>query len=720
MKSLQRTLVFVVLAFGSAVLAYTASEFTKPRTLAEHGDFGKDFFPEFTDPSKASAIRVVTFDEETAVSKDFTVVNKDGWRIKSHNDYPADGKDQLAKAASSVISLKRGSLTTRRPTDHERLGVIDPLDEKNTVLKGRGTRITLFEKGDTTLADFIIGKKVEGSEDKRYVRKADEMSVYVIAMKFDVSTKFADWAETNLLKLNGVDLVKLRASQPKYNDQEELESVEVVELSREKSADPWKLAGIDEAAEDLKTDDINTMVTTLSDLRLVGVRQKPSFKGQPVLNADLKIQLPRELAANPQIKNEFLKAIRDNLQEKGFYFGKDEAGERQIVSRDGELASSTKDGIVYRLTFGSVFSGTDEEIEIGGKEESSQDAKADETSAKKKGAKDKKEPEKKSRYLFVRAEFDEKLLGEPPTEPVKPEPPPGVEAPADLKSDGEAKKEDVKKSETPAKEPTSDTKSEEKKPEAKEVDNKESKTEKSTTDEKADSPQGASGEDKVAASDEGKEDAAKKENGEKEEDEKEDAPAEPKADQTKSEDSAEKKTGNDKAADAKSADEKKEEPKRDLKAEYFDALKRYDAEKGRFNTEVKLREAKIESGKQKVKELNDRFADWYYVISNDSFDKLRLNRASLIKAKEKTLDKSAEGTDEKKGEANPGDTKKPEAKKDDESKDEPKKEDDKPADAKKEAPAKDEPKKDDAKPDAEKKDGDASKSDDDEKSSDLK
>ncbi len=698
MNSLQRTLVFVVAAIVSTGLAYTASEFTKPKKLAEHGEFGKDFFPEFTDPSKASAIRVVTFDDETAVAKDFTVVNKDGWRIKSHNDYPADGKDQLAKAAASVISLKRGSLMTQRTADHERLGVIDPLDEKNTALKGRGSRITLFEKGDTALADFIIGKKVEGSDDKRYVRKADEQKVYVIAMRFDVSTKFADWAETNLLKLNGVDLVKLRASQPKYNDQDELEGVEIVELDREKSADPWKLAGNDEATEELKTEEINTMVTTLSDLRLVGVRPKPAFKGQPVLNADLKIQLPKELAANPQIRNEVVEFVQSNLREKGFFLGKGEGGERQIVSREGELTSSTKDGIVYRLTFGSVFTGTDEEIETGSKEE----PKEGEASKKKVG-KDKADAQKKSRYLFVRAEFDEKLLGEPPTEPVKPEPPPGVEAPADLKSDGDAKKDTDEKKDADKKseKPESDTKPEEKKADEKTSDDKDTKEEKPTADDKTDKPEGAKGDDKVAASEE-----AKAESAVKQDEDKQDAPAETKEDKPKTDDKAEKKAADDKPAETKPAEEKKpeekkEEPKRDLKAEYIDALKRYDAEKGRYNTEVKLRESKIETGKQKVKELNDRFADWYYVISNDSFDKLRLNRASLIKAKEKTLEKTSEEKAETKDDAKPEETKKD---------DKPK-----PTDEKKEEPAKE-----DAKPDAEKKEGDAAKPTDAEKSADSK
>ena len=691
MNSLQRTLGFVVVAGVSVFVAYAASEFTKPVKLAEHEEFGKDFFTDFTDPSKASAIRVVTFDEATAVSKDFTVVNKDGWRIKSHNDYPADGKVQLAKAASSVISLKRGSLVTRRETEYERYGVIDPLDEKNTALKGRGTRITLLTAGDIPLADFIIGKKVEGSEDKRYLRRADEPKVYVVAMKFDVSTKFSDWAETNLLKLNGVDLVKLKASQPKYNDQDEFESVEVVELSRDKSADPWKLAGLDEATEELKVDEIATMVTTLSDLRLVGVRPKPEFKGTPVLGSDLRLRLPAELAANPQIKNEIVNYVKASLHEKGFFLGKGETGETQIVSREGELTSATKDGIVYRLTFGSVFSGTEEEIEAGTKEES---GKSDEAATKKKSSKDKKkEDQKKSRYLFVRAEFDEKLLGEPPVEPVKPEPPPGVEAPADLKSDTDAKKpdadskkEDAKKSDTPAKEPDADDKDEGKK-EDKKPDAKESKTEKPAAEEKSDTPQGAQGDDKVAASDEAKPDAAKKE------DEKKDPPADTKDEKAKPDDKpAEKKSDAEKPTDPQKTDEKKEEPQRDLKAEYFDALKRYDAAKGQFNTAVKVRESQIETGQAKVKELNDRFADWYYVISNDSFDKLRLNRASLLKSKEKAADKEAGDkkddakTDETKTESETkDDAKKDDAKKDEVKKDEVKKEGDaaKPADAEK-------------------------------------
>ena len=35
----------------------------------------------------------------------------------------------------------------------------------------------------------------------------------------------------------------------------------------------------------------------------------------------------------------------------------------------------------------------------------------------------------------------------------------------------------------------------------------------------------------------------------------------------------------------------------------------------------------------KVSELNSRFADWYYVISEDVYKKLRLSRTQLVQTK---------------------------------------------------------------------------------------
>lgn len=607
-QSMTRTLAFVATALISTALAFTSNQLTKPTQLPDGADFDKEFNPEFTDAAKATSMRVVSFDEATASSKMFTVQYDGGWKIPSYHNYPADGKDQLAKAAASVIGLKRGSLVTRRKTEHERYGVIDPLDEDNPATKGRGTRITITEK-ETALADFIVGSKAEGDDDKRYVRKFGEDKVYKVSAKFDVSTKFSDWAETDLLKASGFDMIRLRGSRPKINDQDEYEGDDVVELTKEKSGDPWKLVGLDEATEELKSDDINTMVTTLDDLRLVGVRPRPAFEGRPILNADLKVDLPKELIANPEVRSQVVKMLRADLGEKGFRVGQDESGQTQIVSREGELTAGTKDGVVYKLTFGSVFTGTEQEIETG----TSEDAKA--SSKKKAGAKEKADDLKKSRYLIVRVNFDESLLGNPPVEPTKPTPPPGVEPPADSKEDDDKKDATQKDADAPKK----DTE-------------KKVETEKKDSDDAA----GAKGEDTIATE---KKDDDKKE--EAKDDAKSDKPEEKKPAPEKSDSAKKDDAADDTKPKADPADAKNEEPKpkKDLKAEYFEALKRYDAEKGRFTAETAAFAAKIESGKQKVNDLNERFADWYYVISNDSFDKLRLSRADLIKPKEKPADK---------------------------------------------------------------------------------
>jgi hypothetical protein len=43
---------------------------------------------------------------------------------------------------------------------------------------------------------------------------------------------------------------------------------------------------------------------------------------------------------------------------------------------------------------------------------------------------------------------------------------------------------------------------------------------------------------------------------------------------------------------------------------------------------------KIDAGQKRVRELNGRFADWYYIVSEDEFNKIHLDREKVVKAKE--------------------------------------------------------------------------------------
>ena len=49
--------------------------------------------------------------------------------------------------------------------------------------------------------------------------------------------------------------------------------------------------------------------------------------------------------------------------------------------------------------------------------------------------------------------------------------------------------------------------------------------------------------------------------------------------------------------------------------------------------------------KARVKELNEKLAEWYYIISNDVYEKIRLERADFVKAKEKEEGDAAKPTE---------------------------------------------------------------------------
>ncbi len=90
---------------------------------------------------------------------------------------------------------------------------------------------------------------------------------------------------------------------------------------------------------------------------------------------------------------------------------------------------------------------------------------------------------------------------------------------------------------------------------------------------------------------------------------------------------------------AKKDEPKKEEKKIDLKAE----RERIEKDNKRKQEEY---DDKVAAGKKHVKELNDRFADWYYVISDDVYHKIHLTRADFVKKKEaKDKAKAADGHD---------------------------------------------------------------------------
>ena len=364
---------------GAAALLAVVAVVTAPRnvTPSAFSDVGEAFFPNFQDPNTATTLEVIEFDEATAAAKPFKVMNQNGlWTIPSHHGYPADGKDRLAQTAAGVISIKKEDFRSDNVADHEALGVLDPLDETLTTLRGRGKRVTIKGASDAVLADLIIGKDIEGREGYHFVRVPDQKRVYAAKIDVDISTKFEDWIEKDLLQVerSKIDKVVLQD----YSIDERTLMVDMRDtVLLEKNGDAWAADRM-RANEEIDSVKMNDLLREVDELKIVGVRPKPEGMGE-------------RLQALTISREDML-----SLQTRGYYLTR--TGD--MMSNEGELSVSTDEGIVYVLRFGEILYGTGEAISAGA-----------ETTADQAGGPG------ENRYLFVSAAFDESLVTPPPRPP---------------------------------------------------------------------------------------------------------------------------------------------------------------------------------------------------------------------------------------------------------------------------------------------------------------
>src|SRR5215471_11002442 len=171
---------------------------------------GQAFYPEFKDPQDVKAIEVVDYDEPTATARPLKVeFRRNRWLIATNNDYPIDVGDRLVKTSAALIDLKKDQVRSDLVQDHAKYGVIDPLDQKVSSLQGRGKRVTLRDAQKGVLADFILGKTVEGKPGWRYVRVPGGKRTYAVKTEADPSARFADWVNAGLLRMPSTNIRKL-------------------------------------------------------------------------------------------------------------------------------------------------------------------------------------------------------------------------------------------------------------------------------------------------------------------------------------------------------------------------------------------------------------------------------------------------------------------------------------------------------------------------------
>ncbi|MEX2113663.1 MAG: DUF4340 domain-containing protein [Pirellulales bacterium] len=583
-KENQKTIIYVLVA-GMALLVAWEPWRPAPPDHSAPAEVGAKLFADFKDPLAAKSLEVTKFDEDTATIRPFKVAQIDGvWSIPSHSNYPADAQDHMAAAATSLLDLTILGEVSRNAGDQELYGVITP--DPKTLSQGAtgvGTRITLRDDKDKVLADLVIGKPVKDQPALRYVREEGRDPIYTVAIKTDqLSTKFEDWIEEDLLKLNAFDVRNVELND--YSLEEGLTQdgkvglrmnprskaklafddaksnwslVEMTEFDEKQEGKPAQLA----ENEELNAEKLNALKSALDDLKIVDVERKP--KG---LSQDLRAS--EELVKDAETQG--------SLIARGFYPVPVE-DHLEIFSSEGEATCTTKDGVRYVLRFGRLAGDTSAGED---KEEATE------------GEQPKSDPAL-NRYLFVMAQFDESQIPKPQFEPVPGEPPaegqPDADKPADAADEDKAEKPAAEKpaAEAPAEKTKPQSTSEPPVPETKTADEVQA--------------------DGKAAQEAAPAEAPK--------------PDEPKEAESKSqEQSTDDQPAADQPAETKPAaptpeEQQKVAVERENKRrqeEYDDAIKK---------------------GQDKVKELNDRFADWYFIISDDVYKKVHLGRGDIVKVK---------------------------------------------------------------------------------------
>ncbi len=331
MNELKKTLLFCLGAVALAAAAMVVDPGAgTPDIFSDQGEL---FFPKFTDPQAPKAIEVVDYDEETATATPIKVELRDNkWIIPSHNNYPADAEQRLASTAAALIELKKDIVVSENNEDHAKYGVIDPLDESATSLVGRGKRVTLRDGEGEVLADFVMGKPVEGKQGFRYMRVPGQRRVYAVQTDADISAKFQDWIETDLLKIDAADLRRISINSYSINERAgRIENTEKMDLT--KKGDDWMLG-----SRKPNSAKMSDLTSALDNLRIVDVQSKPEG-----LSSDLKTDKGLRLTM------ESFQSLRD----KGFFVNQFSG---QLLSNEGEIIVETKNGLQYTLRFGEVAS----------------------------------------------------------------------------------------------------------------------------------------------------------------------------------------------------------------------------------------------------------------------------------------------------------------------------------------------------------------------------
>ncbi len=694
MNELKKTGIFwavtAVMLLIATVIAWPTADNTDSGSLSEL--VGTSLIGSFKDPLAVASMKIVSFDENEGTLSNFEVAKESDsgdWTIVSRKGYPADAVEQVTNAANSLIDLKVLDVVPCTREDHDDLGVIEPkLEDLKIGDEGVGRLVTFKDADKQSIASIIIGDRVKDSDEQINVRIPGQDPVYIVALDDKpLTTKFQDWIEEDLLKLSTIDVSEVVtkdysaslgnggqiALQRNFTAQfakegAQWELAKLLEFDPKRpTAEPKEVAV--EADQKVNATKLKEIENALDDLKIVNVLRKPDG-----------------MSANLRASEDFLsdqKAVA-SLAGRGFYPVQLTAdGGTEILSANGEMTVGLKDGVEYVLRFGNIAGlgeedSDDESSEKEDGEEKKSTAGVNRYLLLTTRVDEKKFPAPELQEVPQTLDDLQKLddaeakKNAPPETAAEDKPAEAVTEDAAKEDAGSEPKEEMKSEEAaesdeekPAEKESSDTEekkaemSEESAVETKPAEEKPAQEDAKTKPASEEKPKSeetpideanekASGETETEGSesatatgqalqevDDEKEESDDKESGK-------DADADQKKEEVANEDGAEKasdtaaeeETSTDDAGkDMKSETEEKAEAAEpeeteEEKQERLEGLQ----EKITKENQRKMDERKdnLAKAKNRVRDLNARFADWYYVIPEETYSKLTIKRNELF------------------------------------------------------------------------------------------
>lgn len=651
MNETSKTLTFVGVAVAALAIGYFAS---RPNPAADDPtiEIGQQFFPDFVDEKKVAVAgaEITDFDSTTDTKHDLKVARVDGeWEINPEKQgYPEVNSERLADVIGALSDLKKLNVVSDDRSKHREFGVVDPGNsaELKEGTDGVGKRVELIDDARAAVVQLIIGKADDKNAKLHYVRRPGQDRVYRTEVDADkLSTRFDDWVKPDLLGAAGgdlryaaiddygIDLQQVRKAPVIQGGVMLVEPASLEQVARAKAVfekkpvtkegspatiDEWQAADFqayDKEAkaykdrkltpeEELESPKFNDLGRALGSVKIVDAVKKPK-----VLAADLALE--NNFLTNPASPVRKDRDSIESLIEYGFRPTQSRKGdEAQLICYEGEMVAGLANGVEYVLRFGDITGKGRADAKEGDKKDDAAKKDGKPTDGAAEGANT-----APNRYLLVTARFNENLIPKPKLTELPPEAP-AAATPAKTEAKAEEKKPEPAKTEekqpaaaekTPAKPEAKDDakKDDTKKEDEGSCDQEQPAAEKKADEKKVDDKKTEDKKPEPAKTEEKKPEPAKTE-------EKKPA-AETKPAETK--------------VDAKPSDIKISEPMPVVSA---DERKRIEADN---KTKQEKYDADVKAGREKAKELNAKFADWYYVISDSTFQSVNVDPTALIRKK---------------------------------------------------------------------------------------